>query len=54
MEVADTDKGVRVRETSADPYVAKLIHMHSEVVSRFMENGYEEVRRNHAVPSRDE
>ena len=54
MEVADTDKGVRVRETSADPNVAKLIHMHSEVVSRFMENGYEEVRRNHAVPSRDE
>lgn len=54
MEVTDTKKGVRVRETSADPYVAKLIDAHAEVVSRFIGNGWDEVRRNHAVPSRDE
>jgi hypothetical protein len=54
MEITDTEKGVRVVETSDDPYVASLIHSHADVVSQFIENGHEEVRKNHAVPPRPE
>jgi hypothetical protein len=53
MEITDTGKGVRVVETSDDPYVASLMHAHADVVSLFIENGHEEVRKNHAVPTRD-
>jgi len=50
MEITDTEKGVRVIETSDDPYVASLIQAHADVVSLFIENGHEEVQKNHAVP----
>jgi uncharacterized protein len=50
MEITNTEQGVRVLETSKDPHVAKLIKAHAEVVSKFIENGPAEVRRNHAVP----
>jgi hypothetical protein len=39
-----------VIETSNDSHVAKLIQAHAEVVSKFIENGPAEVRRNHPVP----
>lgn len=48
----DTAKGVHVVETSQDAFVVKLVQTHAEVVSLFLKNGFEEVRRNHAVPSR--
>jgi hypothetical protein len=48
-----TEKGMRVTETSNDPYVVKLIQAHADVVSRFLENGFDEVHRNHALPSRN-
>ena len=54
MEITDTDKGVRVIETADDPYVASLIQAHADVVSLFIENGHEEVQKNHAVPPRPE
>jgi hypothetical protein len=54
MEITDTDKGVRVIETSDDPYVASLIQAHADVVSLFIQNGHEEVQKNHAVPPRPE
>jgi hypothetical protein len=47
-----TAKGMRVVETSEDAYVVKLIQAHAEVVSLFLKNGFDEVRRNHSVPSR--
>jgi hypothetical protein len=47
-----TAKGVRVVETSTDPYVAKLIQAHAEVVSAFLANGHAEMMRNHEVPAR--
>jgi hypothetical protein len=50
MEIEKTPKGVRVTETSFDPYVAKLIRAHADVVSRFLENGYPEARANHPLP----
>lgn len=54
MEITDTDKGVLVVEVSDDPYVSSLIQAHADVVSQFIENGHEEVRKNHAVPPRPE
>ena len=47
-----TEKGVRVVETSDDPYVAKLIQAHAEVVSLFITNGRAEMMKNHEVPAR--
>lgn len=49
-----TPKGVRVIETSADPWVAKLIQAHAEVVNLFVKNGRAEMMKNHDVPPRPE
>lgn len=48
-----TPRGLKVTETSDDPYVAKLIQAHARVVDAFMANGMEEVHREHPVPSKD-
>jgi hypothetical protein len=53
MTMVETEGGLRVKEISADPYVAKLIKSHAEVVSRFLAEGYAEMRKNHPVPERD-
>lgn len=50
----DTEKGVRVTETSDDPYVVKLIQAHAKVVSGFVERGFAEAMKNHAVPTKGE
>lgn len=47
-----TAKGVRVTETSSDPYVAKLIQAHAEVINAFLANGRSEVMKNHRVPEK--
>lgn len=47
-----TPKGLRVVETSADPWVAKLIQAHAEVVNLFVKNGRAEMMKNHEVPAR--
>lgn len=47
----DTPKGVRVREISSDPYVVKLIQAHAKAVSGFVERGFAEAMKNHAVPA---
>lgn len=52
MKIEDIENGVRVTETSDDPYVASLIQAHAQVVSKFIEHGHDEVRKNHAVPPR--
>ena len=51
MKTENTEHGIRVTETSKNPYVAKLIQEHAKVVSRFLKNGHAELRKNHAVPS---
>jgi hypothetical protein len=48
-----TATGVRVVETSKDPYVVKLLQAHAEVVSAFIANGRAEMMKNHPVPERD-
>jgi len=52
MRIEDTARGVRVTETSTDPWVADLIKAHAEVVNRFLANGMAEMHRDHAVPPR--
>jgi len=47
-----TDKGVRVVETSDDPWVARLVQAHAEVVNLFVKNGRAEMMKNHDVPAR--
>lgn len=51
LQVEKTDRGVRVAETSNDPYVVRLIQEHAQVVSLFLKHGFAEARRNHAVPA---
>lgn len=53
MTVEKTGKGVKVKETSADKRVAKLIQAHADVVSKFIENGHAEVMKNHTVPEKE-
>lgn len=50
MKLEDTEKGIRVTETSEDPKVAVLIKAHAKVVSGFVERGFAEAMKNHAVP----
>lgn len=50
IAVEDTEHGVRVRETSADPYVVQLIQAHAQVVSLFVKHGFAEAHRNHPAP----
>jgi hypothetical protein len=52
MRQAATARGVRVLETSPDPYVARLIQAHADVVSAFLANGHAEMMKNHPVPPR--
>lgn len=47
-----TPRGVRVTETSDDPYVVKLIQAHAEVLNAFIRNGRAEAMKNHDVPQR--
>ena len=42
MSVENTDKGVRVKETSDDPLVVALIQAHADVVSQFVARGFDE------------
>lgn len=51
MTVENTDKGVRVVETSTNPYVTKLIRAHAAVVTKFIAEGRREMHVDHAVPS---
>lgn len=52
MKLEKTAKGMKVRETSKDPYVARLIQAHAEVVSGFLANGYAEMMKNHPLPKK--
>jgi hypothetical protein len=50
MELQKTPKGVRVIETSDDEYVARLIKAHAKVVTGFVQRGFDEAHKIHAVP----
>lgn len=52
MAIEQTEKGVRVRETSKDPYVVKLIQAHADVIDKFLANGRPEMHADHEIPAR--
>ena len=47
-----TAHGVRVIETSADPYVVNLLSAHADVIGAFLKNGMPEMMKNHPIPPR--
>jgi hypothetical protein len=49
-----TASGIKVVETSDDPYVVKLLQAHAEVLNQFIKNGMPEAMKSHDVPARDE
>jgi len=51
MEVVNTEKGVRVKETSDDATVVRLIQAHAGVVSLFVKSGFDEAHKNHPLPA---
>jgi hypothetical protein len=51
-EVSMTDFGVRVIETSSDPYVVKLIKAHAKSVDELIERGMPAMHEKHAVPKK--
>jgi hypothetical protein len=51
-EVTMTPKGVRVVETSTDPYVVKLIKAHAKTVDALVKRGMEAMHAQHEVPKR--
>lgn len=52
MAIEETEKGVRVRETSKDPYVVKLIQAHADVIDKFLANGRPEMHADHEIPAK--
>lgn len=50
MKTEETPKGIKVTETSSNPKVVALIQAHAEVVNLFVQNGREEMHKDHNVP----
>lgn len=50
MEIHQTAKGMKVIETSTDPYVVKLIQAHAQGVSEFVKEGASVMHKPHEVP----
>ncbi len=46
----ETDKGMKVRYQSDDPYVVMLVQEHAQLVSRFIKNGMEEIHTPYTLP----
>lgn len=52
MKVEKTKHGVRVVETSDDPFAVKLLHAHADTVSLFVKHGMKEMHQAHPVPKK--
>lgn len=50
LKITTTRAGVRVRETSADPYVVELLHRHAKAVSGFVAGGIDAMQGRHPIP----
>ncbi len=53
LEILPTAKGVKVVETSDDPYVVKLIQAHAQGVSEFVKEGMPSMHKRHELPGAD-
>jgi hypothetical protein len=45
--------GIRVVQTSDDPWIVRLLQAHAELVDRCLVVGWDEVKRPHPLPPRD-
>lgn len=54
MKLEETEHGLKVTETSDDPWAAQLIRAHAAVVTGFIASGFEEAHRDHPLPPRPE
>ncbi|MBS1788391.1 MAG: hypothetical protein JST85_11755 [Acidobacteria bacterium] len=50
LEITNTEKGVKITETSTDPYVVKLIQAHAAGVSEFVREGMSVMHKEHPLP----
>ncbi len=50
MELSNTPKGIKVIETSTDPWVVKLLHAHADAVSEFVDQGMAAMHKEHPLP----
>lgn len=50
LKISSTEKGVKVVETSDDPYVAQLIQSHAQGVSEFAKEGMAVMHKRHEAP----
>lgn len=50
MELVNTAKGLKVVETSTDPWVVQLIQLHADGVSEFIEKGWAVMHKEHPLP----
>ena len=51
MEMIPTAKGLKVVETSDDPWVVKLLQSHAEGVSEFVKEGMPSMHKEHPLPN---
>lgn len=51
MELSNTANGIKVIETSNDPWVVKLIHSHADGVSEFVDQGMAAMHKAHPLPA---
>ena len=51
MELSNTAKGIKVIETSTDPWVVKLLHAHADGVSEFVDQGMAAMHKEHPLPA---
>lgn len=51
MELSNTAKGIKVIETSNDPWVVKLLHSHADGVSEFVDQGMAAMHKAHPLPA---
>ncbi len=50
LQIIRTEKGVKVIETSTDPYVTQLIQAHAQGVSEFVKEGMAGMPKRHELP----
>lgn len=50
LQITKTSKGVKVIETSTDPYVVKLLQAHAQGVSEFVKEGPSSMHKTHDLP----
>ena len=50
LSYEETDKGMKVKYQSDDPYVVMLVQEHAKLVSRFIKNGMEEIHTPYTLP----